>query len=91
MLSVSPLWWRVEQADALTRQKGRKLLHVVSIVANLLITGVEGHHPNQPKPLGAGGVVGFMGGTLAAAGAVSVTYSHADLQPATLLLYVAGV
>src|SRR5207244_10396 len=32
-------------ADALTRQWGRKLLHIVSIVANLPITGVEGHYP----------------------------------------------
>ena len=46
---------------------------------------------NQAKQLNAGGVIGFMGGTLAATGAVSVTYSHADLQPATILLYVAGI
>jgi transposase len=54
MLSVSPLWWRVEQADALTRQRGRKLLHIVFIVANLPITGVEGHHQAADLAIQAG-------------------------------------
>jgi len=27
--------------------QGRKLLHIVSIVANLPITGVEGHYPTK--------------------------------------------
>src|SRR6185503_578902 len=37
---------------------------------------------NQAKTLTARGVVGFAGGALPAAGAVSITYSHADGQPA---------
>ena len=45
---------------------------------------------NQAKTLNAGGVIGFMGGALAVAGAVSVSYTHVDGQPATLLVYVAG-
>ena len=45
---------------------------------------------NQAKTLNAGGVLGFMGGALAAGAGVSVTYSAADGEPATLLVYVAG-
>jgi len=46
---------------------------------------------NQPKTVQAGGVIGFAGGALPAANAVSVTYSAVDGQPATVLVYVAGV
>jgi hypothetical protein len=46
---------------------------------------------NQAKTLKAGGIIGFAGGTLAAANAVSITYSAADGQPATVMVYVAGI
>lgn len=45
---------------------------------------------NQAKTLQAGGVLGFMGASLAVSAGVSVSYTHADGQPATLLVYVAG-
>ena len=45
---------------------------------------------NQAKTLNAGGVIGFANGALAATGAASITYSAADGQPATVLVYVAG-
>ena len=31
-------------------RQGRKLLHIASIVANLPITGVEGHYQNSCRP-----------------------------------------
>ena len=45
---------------------------------------------NQAKTLNAGGVLGFMGGALAAVGGVSVSYTSTDGEPATLLVYIAG-
>jgi hypothetical protein len=45
---------------------------------------------NQAKLVKAHGVIGFTGASLPVANAVSVSYSAADGQPATLLVYVAG-
>lgn len=46
---------------------------------------------NQAKDIQPNGIIGFAGGQLAAAGAVSVSYTDPDGQPVTVFLYVAGV
>ena len=46
---------------------------------------------NQAKALSAGGVLGFMGAQLAVAQGVFVSYTAADGQAATLLVYAAGL
>jgi hypothetical protein len=78
--------------QALTFPSGLVTLTMLWITTNKAVGITLGPvASNQAKQLTAGGVIGFAGGSLAVAGAASVTYSAADGLPATLLVYVAGV